>query len=688
MARRVFFGVLVVILAVVGGNIIFADEGMWTLNNLPLKQLKDDYNFVPTPEWVEHIQKSSARSDNCSLSFNSASGLLMTNWHCSEDAVKALSTPRHNYYENGFYARTLGQELKTNLNVRILISMADVTQRVNDAVLNDTTGNPAKVRQETIISIQRDKVGLSATDMLSVGGPALSGKDPFLCEVIVLYQGGQYQNYCYRIYDDIRLVFMPERSVGFFGGDADNFEYPRYTLDVSFLRAYENGKPAQIGHYFKWSKSGAAVGELIFSSGHPGRTARLLTASALRTERDVRVPFLLDLFRRRELTTQQFMLRGKNQKQTGESDLFGWQNSRKLYVGKIKGLQDPVLTDEKEYWESETSVTSKDPSVLQQLEEGRKLVAEAQGTIREIYPRYSLLVRGFGFDSRLYGYATSIVSGNQAFAKAVLEARVSEAPINLEYEVAKLTDSLTHLVEVFSWDDPLLFNLSSGSSPSVLAHDVIYGTALKDINQHKAIVDGAPRIQVVDPMIELARIIKVRGESYAKTMNGAVEKERHGYTKVNDALFKIYGTGRYPDATFTLRLSFGFTQSYYPNGNWIRPWTTIGDAFRHSAEFGNAGDYKLPARWYGRKGRVNLKTPLNFISNLDITGGNSGSPVINQAGEIVGLIFDSNINSLVSDYDYNYAPEARAIAVHSAGIIEILSKIYRADRLVLELTGK
>lgn len=668
-----------------------ADEGMWLLNNLPLKQLKDKYNFVPTPEWIEHIQKSTVRLPNCTAHFDSAHGLIGTNWHCAEEAVKALSIPENNYYENGFYARTFQEELRTNLNVRVLMSMTDVTQEINDAVANDPSGDPARVRREAISRIQRDKVGLSTTDAISVD-PGILNRDPFICEVVVLYQGGQYHNYCYKVYDDIRLVFIPEQRVGFFGGDADNFEYPRYTLDVSFLRAYENGNPVNIPHHLRWSKSGAKKGELIFVSGHPESTKRLLTSSALKTERDMRVPFLLDLFRRREMTLQQFMLRGKEQQRIAQSDLFSWQNSRKLYVGKLRGLQDPKLMQGKEDSEKRFFRDfSTNSAVSNQFANGLIMVREAQEEIRKNYARVMLLNRGLGFDSILFGYAQSLVFGNQQAAQAVLEARAKEPPLDLQYEVAKLKDSLTHLVEVFGAEDPSVVNLmrlyadGPANGPSYIAGLTVHGTRLSDINEHRRLMESGTQAinDSTDPMLRLAKFAKEEGEKYRAAYNNAIEEERNGYTQLSGAKFQGYGATGYPDATFTLRLSFGSIVGDSQYG--IPPFTTIGGLYRHSAEFGNSGDYKLPSKWWMRRNTVNRSTPLNFVSNLDITGGNSGSPVFNRNREIVGIVFDSNIEGLVSDYDYNYTARSRAVAVDSRGILEILSKIYGAHRLVAEL---
>ncbi|MBI2064494.1 MAG: S46 family peptidase [Candidatus Yanofskybacteria bacterium] len=633
-----------------GQSFAVADEGMWLLNNLPLAQLKEKYNFVPTAEWVEKVQKSSARLPNCSSSFVSGDGLIMTNGHCAEEAVMALSTPTRNYYRDGFYAFTYAHELKTDRTLKVLMNI----------------------------------------NSKGVAQPGLE------CEEVSLYQGAQYQNYCYKVYNDIRLVFSSEKNTWFFGGDADNFEYPRYALDVAFLRAYENGKPAKTPFHFKWSKSGPKDGELIFVSGHPGRTARLLTSSALATERDVRVPFILDLSRRRELTTQQFMLKGKEQRRIAESDLFSWQNTRKLYVGKLRGLQDPELMEAKKaserrfFSDSYSNIPAAD-----KYANGLIMIGDAQNEIRNNYVKYMLLARGFGFDSRLYDYARSIVSGDSGFMQAVLEARTKEPRLNLEYEEAKLTDSLTHLVEVFGADDPLFVELlapfgGSPSSPSRVANRLIYGSALLGLNEHRRMVLGVDGNlqQSNDPMINLALLVKLKSEVYKNAYDKALKDERSGYAQLSEALFQVYGTNRYPDATFTLRLSFGTMSGYTENGRIIPPFTTIGGMYDHSTEFGDTGDYKFPALWWMRKRFVNLRTPLNFISNLDITGGNSGSPVFNKDLEIVGLVFDGNIHSLVSDYDYNYSSESRAVSVHSSAILEVLSKIYRADRLVKELNRR
>ena len=658
MNSRKSFAFIIILTALACFSLVYADEGMWLLNNLPIKLIKQKYGFDITEQWIEKVQKSLARLPNCSASFVSEDGQVMTNGHCAEEAVQALSTAENNLYENGFYAKRQSDELKTGLSLRVLMSTENITD--------------SSVSVQSLAEDKRRNFNL-------------------YCEPTVLYQGAQTHLYCYKIYDDVRLVFSSEKNVWFLGGDADNFEYPRYTLDVAFLRAYENGKPAVTPNHFDWSKSGAKEGELIFVSGHPGSTQRLLTTSALKTERDFRVPFLLDLFRRHELTTQQFMIRGREQARIAESDLFSWQNSRKLYVGKIRGLQDPRLIDRRKFFEEDILKNPSYASLHNQFREGLKLVEEAQPTIRDLYPKMLLMVRGLGFDTKLYEYAVSIALGNKDLASELLEERKAQAPLNMAYEEAKLRDSLTHLFEYLGPEDSLVKDLLAqfGNGPSDIAHRLIYKTMLSNISEHARLiatfVNGSAS---TDPMIRLAVLVKSRVGNYDILWNEAKKKEQHGYSKVADVLFKIYGTGVYPDATFTLRLTYGTVRGYSENGVPVLPWTTIGGAFKHAKEFGNQGVYELPRSWVRRKSSLNLNTPLNFISDLDITGGNSGSPVFNKDLEIVGVVFDSNIQGLVSDYDFNYSTDARAIAVHSAGIIEILSKVYKADRLVNELTGK
>jgi len=651
-----------------------AQEGMWPLNQLPTELLEKTYGFTPTPEWITRVQRGAIRLPNCSASFVSAYGLVMTNGHCAEEAVQALSTAENNFYESGFYAPTRDKELKTGLALMQLQSIEDVTREVNDAVanaMNSGVGNPAVARRGAIEQIQT----------------ASSQTTGLTCEIVILYQGGQYHNYCYKTYTDVRLVFSTEKQTWFFGGDADNFEYPRYNLDVSFLRAYENGKPAETPHHFTWSASGASESSLVFMAGHPGRTDRMYTTEALKTERDVKAPFILDLVRRLEITYQQFALEGPEANRITESELFSWQNARKLYVGKVRGLQDQELFARRAASEAKliADAESKDPALAAQVREGITLVAETQPAIRELYPKVLLVASGYGFNSTLFDYAVNLLADPEE-AKKEIEGRKDLSPLELRLEWFKLTDALTFFAETYGAENPFVTQVLSGKGPADRARELIYDTRLGTIKGHRALADAGTKA-VNDPIVSLAGIALQAGEELQREYGAAVEKERQGYAKIADAIFKLYGTEQYPDATFTLRLAFGKVQGYEEYGEKIAPWTTLDGAYQHAEFYGNAFPWTLSERWLKNKKRAELDAPLNFVATLDITGGNSGSPVFNEKLEIVGLAFDSNIHGLVSDYDYNYDPRARAILVHSAGIVEALRSIYGAKALVSELLG-
>ncbi len=636
-----------------------ADEGMWLLNNLPLQQLKDKYGFVPTKDWAENIQLSAVRLPNCSASFVSPDGLVMTNWHCAEEAVQKLSTASNNLYRDGFSASDKAHELKTELTLINLISVEDVTKEIETTVSQDTSSNLVGARRAAVSGVIADR----------------STKSGLKCEAVTLYQGGQLQVYCYKVYDDVRLVFVPEAAVGFFGGDADNFEYPRHNLDISFLRAYEGGLPARTSHYFKWSKTGAADGELVFAAGHPGSTQRLLTSSALMTMRDVKVPFILDLFRRREIAIQQFALRGAEEKRTSESDLFSVQNVRKLYTGKLKGLQDPKLIKNKMGFEAELlNKASGNLQLKQQIIDSIDEIGEAQEEIRRIYPKMMMIMGTYGFDSPFFEYMVGFVaSGDVKHVQAALDHRKSLSKEALRYEEAKLINSLTHLVEFYGADNLFVLEILQGMGPADLARKIVYDSFVSQSNSN-------------DPLDRIALAFLTEADTLQDQYTAVTEKERQGYAKLSDVIFKLFGTDVYPDATFTLRLAFGTVDGYVEAGQPITPRTTIGEAYEKANLHGGVEPWHLPLRWQSAKNKVNLKTPFDFVSTLDITGGNSGSPVFNRNLEIVGLIFDGNIHSLASDYDYNYSPLNRAVAVHSAGIIEALRVIYGATNLVKELS--
>ena len=675
-----------------------ADEGMWLFNNPPYKILQDKYHFQPTAAWLDHLQKASVRfNSGGSGSFVSPDGLVMTNHHVGADCLAKISTKEKDYMKTGFEARSGAEEPKcVDLELNVLMSIEDVTSRVSAAVTPGMNSADAeKARRAVINDIEkesRDKTGLRSN-------------------VITLYNGGQYHLYRYKRYTDVRLVFAPQKAIAFFGGDPDNFEYPRYDLDICFFRVYENNQPVHVEHFLKWSEAGAAEGDLIFVSGNPGRTERLDTVAHLEYQRDLAVPGTLNLLRRREILLKNYSDRSTENARRAEDELFGIQNSRKAYLGMIGGLQDPAIMDKKRSMESSLrDKVGSDPKLKQAYGDGWDQVAATLKTLVKIRDEYNLI--GYGptkraqaFNSELFDTAMTLLRLAQEspkpnnerlreFSEANLEPLklqlFSEAPIYEDLETVKLADSLGLMMEVMGADNDLVKKVLAGKSPRDRATELVHGTKLKDVAVRKQLADGGMKTIDAsnDPMIELAKLIDPPARRIRQTYEQQVdEPQRQAYGKIANARFAVYGSSVYPDATFTLRLAFGEAKGYTEEGKKI-PWaTTIGGTYEHAEAHENKDPFELPAIWKERKAKLNLSTPFNFVNTADIIGGNSGSPVVNRDGELVGIIFDGNIQSLVLDYIYT-DQVSRAVAVHSAGILEALRKVYAANRLVGEITGK
>ncbi len=668
-----------------------ADEGMWLFNNPPSKQLRQAYNFEVTDAWLDHVQRSSVRfNSGGSGSFVSENGLVLSNHHVGADALQKFGDSTHNFLRDGFYAKTAGEERRClDLELNVLDSMEDVTTRVNAAVKPEMTAEKS-FRARRAVMAEIEKESLDKTGLRS--------------DVITLYQGGQYHLYRFKKYTDVRLVFAPEQQIAFYGGDPDNFEYPRFDLDICLFRVYENGKPAKLQTCLKWSEAGVSENELVFVSGHPGRTSRLITVDELQYARDQRLPYALERLHDLEVLLLSYSARNDENARRAKEDLFRVQNSRKAMIGELAGVLDPKLMEQKQVAEKTLrNAVAANPEFKEALRAWDK-IAEAQKVIAQNALRYNLLELGNGFQSDLFGIARALLRAGVERAKpnaerlrefgeaglASLEFQLfSEKPIYDDLEQLTLADSLTFLIGKLGFSDPLVQKILSGKSPQERASELVHGTKVKDVALRKKLYsEGTPAVAAADdPMIELARLIDNDARVVRKIMETQNESKQQGHAQIAKARFAIEGTSSYPDATFTLRLAYGAVKGYEENGAQIPFQTTFAGLYQRGEEHQNRAPFDIPSRWLERKDKLNLGTPFNFVNTADIIGGNSGSPVINRKGEFVGIIFDGNLQSLVLDFAYT-EKQARAVAVCSQSIIEALRKVYDANSLADELTGK
>jgi len=679
--------------AMLTGGALVADEGMWLFNRLPLETLKERHAFQPPPGWVERLQRSAVRlSSGGSGSIVSPHGLVMTNHHVGVDALQKLSTAERNLVEDGFVATRREDELPcSDLEVVVLDSIEDVTARVEQAAAGAADLSlRSRARRAEIATIEKE-----SQDSTSLHS-----------EVVTLYQGGAYHLYRYRRYEDVRLVMAPEVDVAFFGGDADNFEFPRYCLDVCFFRIYEDGEPLKADAFLPWSRTPVVAGDLVFVAGHPGRTERLKTVDHLRYLRDVVYPGLLQVLARKEIALQQFSLESPEAKRMARDNLFGVQNGRKALRGLLGGLLDPALLAAKEREEAALrAFVGTHPESGASLDDWERIRSSLTGFL-PVRDRYLLLEGRRGFWSTLFRIAHSLVRSAEEREKpnaqrlqgyrdselASLKLRLfSSAPIYPAMEKAQLEDSLTLLATTLGADDPLSRVVLAGKSPAARAAELVSGTELPDVARRRAITEGGKEAieNSTDPMILLARSIDPHARALRRQYEDLVQGvQRESYGRLAAARFALHGTSVYPDATFSLRLAFGTVKGWQEDGHQVPFATTLGELFEKHAAHNGADPYELPARWLEARDRVGATVPVNFVATPDIIGGNSGSPVVNRAGEIVGLIFDGNIDSLVLDLAYTDS-RARAVSVSASAILEALGVVYGQKRLVAEiLEGK
>ena len=667
-----------------------ADEGMWTFNNVPRAEIKKKYGFDVTDEWLKKVQLASVRfNSGGSGSFVSPNGLVLTNYHIVEEIVNEVSTPEKDLAKEGFVARTRAEEIKApSLELNVLMSIEDVTARVNAAVkagMSDAAAFTARRAEISTIEGESTK----ATGLRS--------------DVVTLYQGGQYNLYRYKKYTDVRLVFVPEFQAAFFGGDPDNFNFPRFNIDMALVRVYENDQPVHPPSYLKWS-AGAKENDLVFVIGNPGSTSHLDTVAHLEDLRDNAIPIILRLLERREAMLKKYMAMGAEQTRRAQNDLNSVQNSLKVYRGQIAGLKDKALMDRKMKDEAalRTSIAA-NPERQRMYGDAWDAIAKAH----QAYPSYIRERRIFdqagGFNTSLFGIARTLVRLAAESSKpnaerlpeftdarrASLElALYSPAPVHDDFEKLKLADSLGFMVELLGADNALVKQILNGKTPEARANELIEGTKLKDVAFRKELAAGGIKAieASTDPMIVLARTIDARARELRKRFESEVTGvERTNYSKIARARFETEGTKLYPDATFTLRLSYGAVKGYMENGKKIAPFTTLGGLYDRAAGFKYEFPYNLPPRWMEKKSAVNLNTQFNFVSTNDIIGGNSGSPTINKQGELVGLIFDGNIQSLVGDFIYDESVN-RAISVDVRAMQEVLRKVFGANEIADELT--
>jgi Peptidase S46 len=676
-----------------------ADEGMWTFDNFPSAKVKERYGFGPDKAWLDHVQKSAVRlAGGCSASFVSSNGLVMTNHHCAHRCIEELSTGKRDFIADGFYARTPAEEQKCpTMEVNQLLEITNVTDRIQKATEGKSGADFAKAERKAMSEVEKSC--------------AINSK--VRCDVVTLYAGGQYDLYRYRRFQDVRLVFAPEFAMAFFGGDPDNFEFPRYDLDVSFLRVYDDGKPVKVEDWLRWSASGAKDSELVFVAGNPGKTNRLLTVAQLDFIRDVSQPWSELYYSEERGVVEEFATKGPEQHRVSQSELFGIENSLKAFKGREATLVSPGFMDAKRSAEAAFRAKLAADPKLKDTVGAFDAIAGAETAYRAFFVRMMLLEgtpsasrvvpAPFGFRGDLFANARILVRlaaeatrPNGERLREFTDSRIpaiehrlaSTAPSHPDLEIELLTFSLTKLREMLGPDDAVVQKVLGKKSPRQLATEVVRGTKLGDPKTRLALkAGGAAAVDASqDPMIVLARLvdpdaraIRSRFESVDATITSESAKLARGR-------FAFTGTGTYPDATFSLRLSFGAIRGWTePNGDGgtrtVPAFTHFSGAYERAT---GVAPFALPRSWVSARPRLDLQTPFDQVSDNDIIGGNSGSPLLNQKAEVVGLIFDGNIASLGGDYFYESATN-RAVSVHSSALLQALDRIYGAKRVLDEI---
>jgi Peptidase S46 len=663
-----------------------ADEGMWTFNNFPSRTVGQKYGFAPSQQWLDHVRLSSLRiAEGCSASFISPHGLVMTNHHCVLGCVEQLSTAEHNYVDNGFSAQTPADELKCpTFELDQLMQISDVTSQVQGAIAG--------------------KTGAAANAALNAKEAELQkscGTDPStLCEVVSLYEGGIYDLYHYKRYNDVRLVFAPEMSVAQFGGDPDNFNFPRFDFDTGLVRVYDNGQPIDSPNYLKWSSNGSTGGELVFVSGNPGGTSRQLTVAQLALQRDIALPNVIPAVSEYRGLLERFVTESPEHAREGNENLFFDENTYKVVFGREQALLDPAFFETKVHEEQALRRAVDANPKLAADRSAWSDIAQIENTEASMFDanfatglfRYSSLLRDAVTIVRAANQRT--LPNSERLPEYTDQALVriqhdlsAPVPIYKDVEEMQVRWILSEARRQLGVGDPLVVKMLGKDSPEQLAQRLVSGTHLDEPKVREDLYNGGESAisGSSDPMIVFARSIEPDLLAIRKQYDAEVDAPtRAAAERIAKARFAIYGTSVYPDATFTLRLSYGTVKGFTDaRGHLVEPYTTIGGLFNRAT---GAPPFVLPKSWLNAKSDLNLSTPMNLSTTNDIIGGNSGSPLINKDGQIVGLIFDGNIYSIGGDYGYD-AVKNRAVAVDSRALLEGMSKVYHLDRIVNEITA-
>ncbi len=661
---------------------------MWTFDYPPLDYFQKEYHFRPSEEWLNNVRMSALRFANyCSASFVSADGLVMTNHHCGRESVSKVTKPGEDLFDNGFYAKTLEDERPVpGLYVDQLVLIKDVTNEIQSAM------DKGKTPEEKVADQRKAMQELEAKE----------GKETGLrIQIVTFYNGGKYALYGYKRYNDVRLVFSPEASLGYFGGDYDNFTYPRYDLDCNFFRVYDNGKPLKTEHYFHWSPNGAEPGEPVFVVGNPGRTDRLKTVSQLEFLRDVQYPRTLDMLNDLVNLYTDLIEKHPERKAELQNRLFGFSNSQKAYTGMLAGLRDPILMQKKIDFENKFKEAVKANSELNSKYGGLwDKIADIQKQMESISNEYFAISTNPYTSSQYFMIAGEVIhlanqlklpedQRSEDYKGAKLDSTINEiipAKFDTEMQDAMLKDQVARLEKYLGTNNEIVAKMTAGKTGEDAVNYMLSNSYLTSTDKLKELISQGPDaiLNSNDPFIYFMVHTDARKTELQNKIKELSSADATYSQELGKALFEVYGTSIPPDATFTLRISDGVVKGYPYNGTIAPPFTTFYGLYDRYYSFDKKYPYNLPKDWQNPPADFKLETPMDFVATNDIIGGNSGSPVINEKAQIVGLAFDGNIESLPGNFIFTTEAN-RTVAVHSAGMMEAIKDLYKATRLSDEL---